>query len=220
MTTAATVLVFVGVAILASTLVAVAALSLTWPRRGGAVQDDLPARGGATGRIDRDEVYVGVLVALWLAGIGIMVTPIGSGTIATLEESTQKLLALCMMVGASIALLGSASGRPSVWITWPFRMAAKSGRLFGYDTAPVAVRHAYLMGAAGLIAFNVSLFFLGWTILTTGTVVGTATGSLTPILFVAYTKKMRRLFGEFLRLTKIFNEVVVAVTRTDEAGDP
>jgi hypothetical protein len=172
-------------------------------------------------RIDRDDVYVGVLIALWFAGLGIMVTPIGSGTIATLEVSTQKLLAICMVIGASIALLGSASGRPTLRVTWPFRMVAKLfGRLFRHATDPVEIRHAYLMGAGGLIAFNASLFCLAWTIITNSTVVGTATGILTPILFVVYTKKMRKLFAEFRRLTISFNEVKEAVTRTDKAGDP
>jgi hypothetical protein len=171
--------------------------------------------------MDRDDVYVGVLVALWFAGLGIILAPIGSGAIAALEFSTQKLLAICLMIGASIALIGSASGRPTLRVTWPFRILARPfGAMFHHVTDPVEVRHAYLMGAAGLIAFNVGLFFLGMTVLGNSTVIGTATGILTPILFVVYTKKMWKLFREFRRLTAIFNEIKEAVNRTDKAGEP
>jgi len=238
MITTATVLVFVGLAILATTIVFFAAVFSRAPVAETILAESpeqvspdkvkqlRPRRPAARhhdrDRIDRDDVYVGVLIALWFAGLGIIAAPIGSGAIATLEFSTQKLLAVAMMFGSSIALIGSASGRPTLRITWPLRMAAKwIGRLFGHDVGPVEVRNAYLMGAAGLIAFNFSLLVLASTIITNSTIIGTATGILTPILFVVYTKKMRKLFGEFRRLTKAFNEVKEAVTRTDtEAGEP
>ena len=234
MITAATVLVFVGLAFLVSTIVSFVAVFSRAPVAETIIAESSPrgneqveqqrqpqARHRDRERIDRDDVYVGVLIALWFAGLGIVLAPIGAGAIATLEFSTQKLLAVCMMFGSSIALLGSASGRPTLKVTWPLRMASRPiGRLFGQDVGPVEVRNAYLMGAAGLIAFNVSLLVLASTIVTNSTIVGTATGILTPILFVVYTKKMRKLFGEFRRLSKAFNEVKEAVTRDVEAGEP
>lgn len=240
MNTAATVLVFVGIAILATSIIAGVALFSTGqaaativaesPQHLRAEQlaklkmreaESSPPRKQDWPRMDRDDVYVGVLIALWIAGVGIIAVPIGAGAIASLEYSTQKLLAGCMMFGSTLALLGSASGRPTLKVTWPFRMVAKLiGRMFGHDVGPVEVRNAYLMGAAGLIAFNVSLFVLALTIISNSSVVGTATGILTPILFICYTKKARKLFREFQRLTMIFNEIKEAVTRTDKDGDP
>lgn len=164
-------------------------------------------------RLDRHDAYVGPLIALWLAGLGIALVPIGVGAIATLEPDTQKLLALCMLVGTTIALMGAGAGEPTIWVFRAVRRVARTPglRWMRHLEPNFAVRHAYLFGAGGLIAVDVGLGWFGYAVITNGTVIGSATGSITPILFIVYLKLTRKFIREYRRMTREFEVAKAAL---------
>ena len=112
-------------------------------------------------RLDRHDTYVGVLIYVWLASVGIYFAPIATGPIGAMDPTQQKLLAICMFIGSGLALFGSAMGEPlEIRITKPIRWvlqsrAAKIIRRHPYE--PLPVRHCYRLGVAGLCACVVSM---------------------------------------------------------------
>lgn len=143
-------------------------------------------------RLDRHEYYIGILIALWFAGVGVMLVPIGTGTLATLASSTQELLAFAMILGSSLSLLGASLGPPRTAVSQfnPMRW------WFPHFKESVA----YGIGAGGQFAIGVALGFFGWTVLTNGTLVGGVTGLITPVLSICSFRLGRRLWREHNRL--------------------
>lgn len=156
-------------------------------------------------RLDRDEFYLGLMIALWFAGLGIIIAPIDTGTVATLEASTQTLLAIAMMVGATFSLTGASLG--------------PGGGLLHRFLPKFPVRHAYIMGLGGLAATAVALGFFGWTILTNGTVLGTATGLLCPVLFFSALIKIKKMWLEYRRRDRDYELVKRVVLEVDKVFD-
>lgn len=142
-------------------------------------------------RMDRHDYYIGVLIALWFAGVGVVLVPIGTGALASLAGSTQKLLALALILGSSLSLLGASLGPPSHFrwfnpMRWWFP-EFKEG-------------YAYGIGAGGQFCIGVALGFFGWTVLVNGSLIGSITGLLTPILSICAFRTGRRLWAEHKRL--------------------
>lgn len=160
-------------------------------------------------RLDRDEVYIGALIALWLGALGIIVVPSAIASTSGLPTSTQKLLGTCMLLGTTFALLAASSAPP-------------------YDDRPAwlkrlivtwwQVRHAYLLGAGGLFAVDVGLGWFAWAIAMHGSLIGTPTGLVPPILFLAYGKKAFRFIAEYLRMDREYNEAIRRM-RDDPDGE-
>lgn len=149
-------------------------------------------------RLDRHDSYVGLLIYVWMASIGIYLLPLGSGPIATMPVQQQKLLAVCMFLGSSLCLFGSASGDPpDIKITKPFRWLMKTrvvGLVRHHPYQPLPVRHCYRLGIAGLTANVVAFGFFTGQLLTSGSVIGSMTGMLPPILVITWTRKIRKLW--------------------------
>lgn len=158
-------------------------------------------------RIDRNEYYIGVLIALWFAGVGIIMAPIGTGALSTLAESTQELLAYAMIIGSSLSLLGASLGRQKHHKRWnPVR--------FWFPDFREA--HAYGVGAGGQLALGVALGVFGIAVLTNGSLIGTVTGLLSPVLSFCAFKFGRRLWNEHKRLNSQWWELRRAATDGDE----
>lgn len=179
-----------------------------------------PAAPKTSARLDRHDVYIGVLIALWLAGLGISLVPIGVGAISYLDAVTQKLLAWCMLVGTTIALMGAGAGDPAIWV---FRFIRRLARIRGlrwvrHLEPTLALRHAYLFGAGGLISVDIGLGWFGYAVISNGTVVGSATGAMTPILFIVYLKLTRKFIGEYRRMTREFEVAKAALLGKDSDG--
>lgn len=149
-------------------------------------------------RLDRHDTYIGILLYVWLASVGIYLLPIGTGTIGAMDPDQQKLLAICMCLGSSLCLTGSAMGTPTnIKITQPFRwvMRSKPVRwIRRHPYAPFPVRHCYRLGVAGLSANIVAFAFFTGQLLTGGSLVGSMTGLLPPILVVTWYRKARKLW--------------------------
>lgn len=155
-------------------------------------------------RLDRDDVYIGALIALWLGALGMILVPNAISSTADLPIGTQKLLGVCVLVGTSFSLIASSSAPP-------------------YDDRPAwlkrlivpwwQIRHAYLLGAGGLFAVDVGLGWFSVVTLIHGSLVGTPTGLLTPILFLAYVKKARKFIAEYLRMDREYNAVILRMTQ-------
>lgn len=153
-------------------------------------------------RIDRHIYYVGVMTALWFAGVGIMLVPIGAGALGTLDIGTQKLLAFALVLGSSLSLLGSSLGAPRHrrWynpMRWWFP---------GFKE-----EYAYGVGAGGQIALGVALGVFGWTVMTAGSLIGTVTGLLTPILSYCSFRFAHKLWDEHKRFNTEWRELKRAV---------
>ena len=156
-------------------------------------------------RLDRDETYVGVLISLWFAGLGIYLLPIATGAVGTLAESTQKLLSVCMLIGTSLALMGTTMGPGKLKITKPVRWML--GRIRGDGYTPLSLRHCYRIGAAGLWATCISLLFFTLVLLTHGSIIGSFTGLMSPIIFVCWTRKGFKLFHESIRMDREYSRL-------------
>jgi hypothetical protein len=150
-------------------------------------------------RLDRHETYVGILIYVWVASVGIYMLPIGTGAIGDMSAEQQKLLAACMFIGSTLCLFGSAMGEPlTLRATRPFRWLLKSrvatwirgGELY----APMPVRHCYRLAISGLVANVTAFTFFTGQLLTSGSVVGSMTGLLPPILVVTWTRKIRKFW--------------------------
>jgi hypothetical protein len=155
--------------------------------------------------LDRHEVYIGVHLALMLAGIGIMLVPIGSGAVASMDPDTQKLLAAGMSGGSGLALLASTMGRP---VFRPMRWIRR--KIFHLEVMPL--HHCYLLGAAGLMAVDTALGVFSWTLIGRGSLIGTATGALTPILFIVFLRLTYRMLVGSIRLNREYDAIRDAVT--------
>ena len=149
-------------------------------------------------RLDRHDTYVGILIYVWLAAIGIYLLPIATGVMATLDPVQQKALAVCMFLGSTLCLVGSASGEPvGIKIVRPIQWVLRSRlaeRIRHHPYQPLPVRHCYRLGVAGLVANVTAFAFFSGQLLTTGSIIGSMTGLLPPILVVTWTRKARKLW--------------------------
>ncbi len=165
-------------------------------------------------RLDRDEYHIGILYALMLSGVGIFLLPIDTGTVAAMEAETQKLLAVCMMIGSFISLSAASLGKPLPKILKPLWWLAKK-IIPGYDYLPV--RHCYRLGVCGLVSILGALAVFSWNLLTHGSLIGTFTGLMTPILFVVMSRRAWRLWSEASRMDREF-EVLKHIAIEDDGG--
>jgi hypothetical protein len=188
MTTAAAVLIFVGVAILIGTIIAGAATFS--PGLAAAVkvaEDDLPTDVETrirlrhpefikAGRLDRHDAYVWLHIGLWLVGWGFVLAPAANTAITSLSWDAQKLLGLCLLNGSTVALAGISLGLPLPGRRRVLRRVADNlfADLLGDD-----IRIPYTFGALGLFSVGASMAGYGWTIYQYSTLIGTLGGGLT-----------------------------------------
>lgn len=170
-------------------------------------------------RLDRHDTYIGILIYVWLAAVGIYLLPIGTGTIGNMDPQQQKLLAICMFLGSSLCLFGSAMGEPTdIKITKPFRWVLKSRLVRAirrHPYAPLPVRHCYRLGVAGLTANVFAFLFFTGQLLTAGTIIGSMTGLLPPILVVTWSRKARKLWRNATNMDHEFNLLKQGVRRSE-----
>lgn len=156
-------------------------------------------------RHDREYTYIGILLSLWFSGLGIYLLPIGTGSISTLDPSTQKLLALTMVLGTTLCLAGSAMGpgqdlmicKPAKWFLNKVQK----------HYAPLALRHCYRFDVAGLFACCISLAFFSLVVLSAGNIVGSFTGLMSPILLVCWYRKGKFLWCEANRMDADYRDL-------------
>lgn len=141
-------------------------------------------------RLDRNDIYLGVLQALWLASIAILVAPIAQGAVATMDWDTQKIWATTMLVGTTVALTGAWCGSGG--------MGPVSRRFLPRMNR----EYAYLLGSGGLVATSAALAVFAWVVITESTVIGTATGAMTPILAYRYARMSCKLWREHRTLAQ------------------
>jgi hypothetical protein len=148
-------------------------------------------------RLDRHDTYVGIQLYVMLASVGIFLLPITTGVIGTMDPLQQKLLSVAMMLGSGLCLSASAMGEPTnIRFTAPIRRILSSRiatRIRHHPYTPLPTRHCYRLGFAGLIATVTAMWFFSAQLLTAGTVIGSMTGLLPPILAVTWTRKARKL---------------------------
>ncbi|MGE5695595.1 MAG: hypothetical protein ACM4D3_10290 [Candidatus Sericytochromatia bacterium] len=80
----------------------------------------------------------------WLGGLGLVNAPINTGVLGHMQPTTQELLGACLLIGRSLALVGSCLGPGGIWpvrrLAWHFE-----------------VRNAYLIPAGGMFAIEAAL---------------------------------------------------------------
>lgn len=170
--------------------------------------DTHPRPSLPTDRLDRHDTYIGMQISVWLAGWGIFLLPIGTGVIGQLAPDTQKLLSMAMIVGTTFSLLGAAAGRapigrPELRITAPFRWVLMHVQK---DYEPLPLRYCYYIGAGGLLSTNIALAAFSWQLLNYGSVIGSLTGLMTPILLITWTRKMVKLMRTARRMDRVFHQ--------------
>ena len=165
-------------------------------------------------RIDRSDTYIAVLISLWFSGVGIYLLPIGTGAVGTLEPGTQQLLGTAMVFGTSTSLLGTLMGPCPLWPTKPVVWLLKKIRREYYH--PLAIRHCYRIGAVGLMSVLSALFFFTLVLISYGSLIGSFTGLLSPILFMFWVHKSIRLLRE---ARKMDDDYAKMRARLEEDGD-
>lgn len=165
-------------------------------------------------RIDRSDTYIAVLISLWFSGVGIYLLPIGTGAVGTLDPDTQQLLGSAMVLGTSLALIGTSMGPCPMWYAKPLVWVLKKIR--GNRYRPLSLRHCYRIGAAGLMSVLSALFFFTLVLLSYGSLVGSFTGLLSPILFMFWVHKSIRLLREARRMDHDYARMHA---RLEEDGD-
>ena len=119
-----------------------------------------------------------------------------------------------MLFGTSTSLIGVLMGPCPLWPTKPVVWILRKIRKDRYH--PLALRHCYRIGAAGLMSVLSALFFFTLVLVSRGTLVGSFTGLLSPILFVFWVHKAVRLLREARRMDKDYEEMHA---RLEEDGD-
>jgi hypothetical protein len=66
----------------------------------------------SAGRLDHERMYLWVHTGLVLTGIGLLLAPQSAGMPTTISPTTVGLLALALIFGSSLTLLGAAMGSP------------------------------------------------------------------------------------------------------------
>jgi hypothetical protein len=116
-------------------------------------------------KFDRNLAYLYFHIGAWLVALGIVLSDAPSSTaVGALSWDTQQLLGLCMMLGSSSALMGSAMG----------------SRWFRRDTYehPLDLRYPYAWGLGGLFGVGVSMWAYFVVIAANSTAIGTLGGGL------------------------------------------
>lgn len=159
-------------------------------------------------RPDRHVYYVGILVALWFAGVGVMLVPIGTGALATLPSSTQKLLAFTLILGSGLSLLGASLG--------PSNKPRRRWNPLRWWFPILNDGQAYGIGAGGQFALSVALGYFGLAVIANGSLIGAVTGLITPVLSVCSFRMGRMLWREHKRLDAEWWSLKRAATGEDE----
>jgi hypothetical protein len=159
-------------------------------------------------RLDRHDTYIGMQLYVWLASIGIFLLPIGTGTIGTMDPQQQKLLAVAMFIGSTLCLAGAAMGEPfQLRLAEPVRWFLRRKwleKIRRHVYTPLPVRHCYRLGVAGLVATVTALAFFSAQLLTTGSIIGSMTGLLPPILAIVWTRKARKFWRRATAMDREF----------------
>jgi hypothetical protein len=226
MTTAAAVLIFVGIAILIGAIIAGAATFS--PSLAAAVklaEDDLPLDVEhkirlrhpeivKADRLDRHDAYVWLHIGLWFVGWGFALAPGPNSALASLSWDAQKLLGLCLVNGSTVALVGIALGLSLPGGRRILRRVADNAfsDLLGDD-----IRIPYAFATLGLLSVGVSMCSYAWTIWQFGTLIGTLAGGLT----FAIAGMCVTLGWKFIRRMRIYGQhrdvVVAEIRREDES---
>lgn len=113
-------------------------------------------------RADRETMYLWVHGGLAFLGLGISLKPVPTGALASMTRDGFRALAILILCGSGICLLGAAMGS-----RWFFPYAALDRRI------------PYVFAAFGQISVVSSLFFADLLIIEQDDLVGTLGGSLT-----------------------------------------
>jgi hypothetical protein len=134
-------------------------------------------------RLDRHDFYVFVNIGLWMYGWGVLLAPSPNSNLSTLSWDTQQLLGMCMIVGASLSLIGSALGLR----IGPVRFARRVSDNLLSDLLGDDLRAPYVLGWCGLLSTAVSLWVYGFTIWQTASsrLLGTLGGGLSAMIGLA-----------------------------------
>lgn len=107
-------------------------------------------------RLDRHPAYLLVICALWVFGCNLFLGDTASSSnIAHLSDSIQHALAVCLLVGTSLCLMGSFSGvKVGPWVFGRPVRAHLLAPMLGDD-----IRVPYIIGCAGLASTFFSMVF-------------------------------------------------------------
>lgn len=162
-------------------------------------------------RLDRHDTYIGMLFYVLFAAVGIFLLPIGTGTIGQMDPDQQQLLALCMFLGSTLCLLGAALGEPpTIRVTMPGRWLLRRKlvrKILRHPYSALPTRHCYRLGVAGLSANITALVFFSVQLLHSGSLVGSMTGLLPPILAITWSRKIVKLWRVAGQMDRDFEQI-------------
>jgi hypothetical protein len=107
-------------------------------------------------RLDRHVAYVCLHAGLFMYGTGVLLSPAPNSNLADLSYELQQSLGLCLLVGSSMVLAGSALGA---------RISRRRRIMASISDNPLApmlgddIRFPYTVASAGLLAIGVSMGF-------------------------------------------------------------
>lgn len=167
-------------------------------------------------RLDRHDSYVWMNIGLWMVGVGILLAPAPNTAVSSLSWDAQKSLALCILIGASVSLVGTSLGMALPFGGYFFRSISRNllSEMLGDD-----VRTPYAFAWLGLFSTGIGVGGYGWTIYEHSTFIGTLGGGLSfAILGMCCT-----LGGKFVarigRYTRRRNALLAHVATRIEEGD-
>lgn len=107
-------------------------------------------------RLDRHIAYVCLHAGLFMYGMGVLLSPAPNSNLTDLSYEMQQSLGLCLLVGSSMALVGSALGA---------RIGRRRRIMASISDNPLTpmlgddIRFPYTVASAGLLAIGVSMGF-------------------------------------------------------------
>lgn len=151
-------------------------------------------------RLDRHDAYVWQQVGLWLYSGGVILAEAPNSNLSELSFSTQSSLGVCLMVGTTLALVGTSLGLRLHWfgdVVVARRIADNlTSEMLGDD-----VRLPYALAWGGLLSTAVSMFFYAATVMleaharlveTLGGAVSATAGCMCLTLSVKFIRAARR----------------------------
>lgn len=144
-------------------------------------------------RVDRSRMYMWVHIGLVMVGVSVAVRPASAGVLTHLDADTNRALAVCMIIGSGLSLIGTAIGG-----RWFFPKAARDVRL------------PYMIGVSGQLSVIASLTFYTRVIWMYSDTVGTLGGGLSLTILCACVHISTVAIKEIVRVQRL-----VAKARVD-----
>ncbi|OBH02420.1 hypothetical protein [Mycobacterium sp. E1747] len=143
-------------------------------------------RSPAKSRVDRSRMYVWVHLGLVITGWALMFHPYGVGALAYFDKQQNETLALCIIAGSTVCILGSLMGTR-----------------YWFPSAVTDVRLPYLFAVGGQLSVIFSLCLYEFTLAVHQTVYGNMSSALAFVIIGGCTQTAVVCIKEIHRINRL-----------------